>query len=87
MTTRNVLRDTFTGFTNMLGGEQSNYTDMLNEMQQTCLNRLVKAAKEQGANGLVGVRYATTNISGNMAELMAYGTAVKMAGRQASRIK
>ena len=62
----------------ILGGELTEYTDMMGRARTTATARMVAQAKEMGADAIINVRYMTTSVVGSAAELMAYGTAVKL---------
>ena len=64
----------------ILGGELTEYTDMMGRARTTAANRMIDQAAEMGADAIINVRYVTTSVVGSAAELMAYGTAVKLAG-------
>jgi uncharacterized protein YbjQ (UPF0145 family) len=59
-----------------VGGEIVEYTKMLSEAREQVLDRLEDEARELGANAIVGLRFATSEMMAGAAELMAYGTAV-----------
>ncbi len=62
----------------VLGGELTEYTEMMGKARTTATNRMVAAAGEMGADAIINVRYMTTSVVGSAAELLAYGTAVKL---------
>ncbi len=62
----------------ILGGELTEYTDMMGKARQTATNRMLTQASQMGADAVINVRYMTTSVIGSAAELMAYGTAVKL---------
>jgi len=62
----------------ILGGELTEYTEMMGEARTTATNRMVSQAKRMGADAIINVRYMTTSVVGSAAELLAYGTAVKL---------
>ncbi len=62
----------------ILGGELTEYTEMMGKARTTATNRMVAAAAEMGADAIINVRYMTTSVIGSAAELLAYGTAVKL---------
>jgi uncharacterized protein YbjQ (UPF0145 family) len=76
---RVFLRDIFAGLKNLLGGEVSTYTRMLEEAREQAVVRMIEAAEEKGADAIVCVRFSTSAIMKNAAEVVAYGTAVKLA--------
>ena len=67
----------FTGSIRALrAGEVDEYTAVLEEARRHALDRLIVHAQELGANGIVGVRFDSSEIGNNMSEILAYGTAV-----------
>lgn len=73
---RNLGSDFMAGLKNMIGGEIGEYTKMIAECREEALDRMVVQARENGANAVVGVRFATSEMMDHAAELLAYGTAV-----------
>ncbi|MCW5982766.1 MAG: YbjQ family protein [Bryobacteraceae bacterium] len=73
---RNVGRDILAFFRNVVGGEVHEYTKLMAESREQALDRMVEEAKSLGANGIVGVRFASSEVTTNAAEILAYGTAV-----------
>ena len=64
----------------VLGGELTEYTEMMGRARTTATNRMVAQAAEMGADAIINVRYMTTSVVGSAAELLVYGTAVKLGG-------
>jgi uncharacterized protein YbjQ (UPF0145 family) len=62
----------------ILGGELAEYTEMMGKARGLARRRMAAKAREMGADAVVNVRYATTSVVGTAAELLAYGTAVKL---------
>ena len=62
----------------ILGGELTEYTEMMGKARTTATNRMIAQAKEMDADAIINVRYMTTSVIGSAAELLAYGTAVKL---------
>jgi len=62
----------------ILGGELTEYTDMMGKARSAALERMMAQAAEKGADAIINVRYMTTSVIGSAAELLAYGTAVKL---------
>jgi uncharacterized protein YbjQ (UPF0145 family) len=62
----------------ILGGELTEYTEMMARAREAATNRMIAQATEMGADAIINVRYMTTSIVGSAAELLAYGTAVKV---------
>ena len=72
---RNLGHDLMAGFRTLVGGEVTDYADMLTEARQIATGRMVKDAEALGA--VVGMRYASASVMQGAAEVIAYGTAVK----------
>ncbi len=62
----------------ILGGELTEYTDMMGKARILATNRMVARAEKMGADAVINVRYMTTSVIGSAAELLVYGTAVKL---------
>lgn len=71
-------KDLLAGLKNIVGGELKGYTELLNEARSEALERMVLQARGLGANAVVNVRFSTSNIAAGAAELLAYGTAVRL---------
>ena len=71
-------KDILAGLRNIIGGELKEYTQMFDEAREQAVSRMVKEAEEKGANAIVNVRFATAQVAQASAELLAYGTAVKV---------
>jgi len=65
----------------ILGGELTEYTEMMGRARAAATDRMVAQAAEMGADAVINVRYMTTSVIGSAAELLVYGTAVKLGGR------
>ncbi|MFT4569727.1 MAG: hypothetical protein ACI8TX_001402 [Hyphomicrobiaceae bacterium] len=75
---KHVGRDLLAGLKNLVGGELKGYTELLLESRTQATERMVAQATELGANAIVNVRFATSSVAQGAAELLAYGTAVKV---------
>jgi uncharacterized protein YbjQ (UPF0145 family) len=75
---RHVGRDVMAGFKNLVGGEIKSYTDMISQARDEAYNRMVNSALEQGADAIINVRFMTSMVVQGAAEMLAYGTAVKL---------
>jgi len=62
----------------VLGGELIEYTEMMGQARKMATDRMIAQAEELGADAVINVRYMTTSVIGSAAELLAYGTAVKL---------
>ena len=75
---KNFGRDFMAGMKTLVGGEIVGYTEMLTEARQIATKRMVDDAEKLGANAIVGVRYGSSSLMQGAAEVVAYGTAVKL---------
>ena len=75
---RHVGRDLMAALRNLVGGEVTDYTKMMAESREQAIQRMVAEAEKLGANAIVGVRFTTSMVMSGAAEMMAYGTAVKV---------
>jgi len=75
---KHIGKDFLAGLKTIVGGEITEYTEMLENARQVALGRMVKEAENKGANAIVNIRFATSAIMQGAAELMVYGTAVIM---------
>lgn len=78
---RHVGRDLLASLKNMVGGEIDEYTKLLAESREQSLDRMLAEAQARGADAIVGLRFATSEIAQGASEFLAYGTAVKLAPR------
>ena len=62
----------------ILGGELTEYTEMMGRARETATHRMIAQAAAMGANAIINTRYMTTSVVGSAAELLVYGTAVKL---------
>ena len=62
----------------ILGGELTEYTEMMGSARLTAAERMTAQAAELGADAVINLRYMTTSVIGSAAELLVYGTAVKL---------
>jgi uncharacterized protein YbjQ (UPF0145 family) len=75
---RNLGRDIFAGLKNLVGGEISEYTRLLADFREEALQRMLLDGQRLGADAIVNVRFTTSNVMQGAAEILAYGTAVKL---------
>jgi len=75
---RNVGRDIFAGFKNLVGGEINEYTKLQAQSREQALQRMEQDAQQMGADAIVNVRFSTSMIMQGASEILAYGTAVKL---------
>lgn len=75
---KHIGKDILAGFKNIIGGELKGYTELMEETREQSLQRMIDQAKHKGANAIVGVRFATSDVAPGAAEVFAYGTAVRV---------
>ena len=75
---KHLGKDITAGLKSMIGGEIKQYTEMLTEARKESINRMINNAKEMNADAIVNVRFTTSATMSGAAELLAYGTAVKL---------
>ncbi|MEO0983632.1 MAG: YbjQ family protein [Pseudomonadota bacterium] len=71
-------RDIVAGLRNIVGGEVPEYTKLMAESRDQALDRMVADADAMGADAVVSVRFSTSMIMAGSAEILAYGTAVRL---------
>ncbi|MEA2085866.1 MAG: YbjQ family protein, partial [Chloroflexota bacterium] len=69
-------KDIMAGLRGIVGGEITEYTKMMAEAREEALRRMTEDAKGKGANAVVSMRFSTSMIMQNAAEVLAYGTGV-----------
>ena len=74
---KHVGRDFMASLKTIVGGEIKGYTEMLVEARQIATDRMIGDARRLNADAILNVRFESTSIMQNAAELLAYGTAVK----------
>ena len=75
---RNIGRDIFAALKNIVGGEISEYTKLLADAREQAIKRMLDDASKLGADAIVNVRFTTSQVMQGAAEMLAYGTAVKL---------
>ena len=73
---KHIGKDILAGLKNIVGGELTAYTELLQEARNEALGRMMQDCVARGGNAVVNVRFATSSVAGGAAELFAYGTAV-----------
>lgn len=76
--TKNFGKDFMAGMKTLVGGEIKGYTEMLNEARAIATKRMVDEAEALGADAVIGVTYGSSAVMQGAAEVIAYGTAVKI---------
>ena len=78
--TKHFGKDFMAALKTLVGGEIVAYTEMLNEARQIAVKRMVDEAKALDADAIIGIRYGSAQVMQGAAEVLAYGTAVKILG-------
>ena len=76
--TVNLLRDLGSGLKTLVGGELVKYNEMMDNARNLATERMIREAEALGADAVVAVRYSSSSIMQSAAEVMAYGTAVRL---------
>lgn len=77
---RHLGKDILATFKNMVGGEVTEYTKLVAECREQAIDRMLAEARERGGNAVLCFRFATSEVAKGAAEVVAYGTAVKLKG-------
>ncbi len=75
---RHLGRDIMAGLKGVVGGEVESYTKLMGESREQAIARMIEHAEALGADAIVGMRIATSVLMTTAAEILAYGTAVKI---------
>ena len=75
---KNFGKDFMAGMKTLVGGEIKGYTEMLVEARQIATKRMVDEAAALGADAVINIRFGSSAVMQGAAEVIAYGTAVKL---------
>jgi len=75
---KNIGRDFMAGMKTIVGGEITGYTEMIATARQIATKRMVDDAESLGADAIINIRYGSSAVMNGAAEIIAYGTAVKL---------
>lgn len=73
---KHIGKDILAGLKTIVGGEISEYTEMMDEARQKAIGRMVEDAKSKGANAVIAMRLESSTVMQGASEIIAYGTAV-----------
>ncbi|OUJ19467.1 putative selenium binding protein beta/alpha-propeller fold [Methanonatronarchaeum thermophilum] len=79
---RNIGRDITQAFRNLVGGELKAYTELYSEAREEAIDRMIEDAKKLDADAIINIRFMTSMIATAGAEILAYGTAVKLKDKE-----
>lgn len=82
---KHIGNDFIAGLRNLVGGEVNEYTKMMAEAREQALDRMTAHAESLGADGVIGVNFTTAAITQGAAEILAFGTAVKLGPKRTSQ--
>ena len=75
---KHIGKDIKMGLKTLVGGELTDYTQMMEEARKNAVERLKEKASDLGADAVINLRFTTSAVMAGAAEIMAYGTAVKL---------
>lgn len=75
---KNIGKDFMAGMKTIVGGEISSYTEMIATARQIATKRMVDDAENLGADAIINIRYGSSSVMNGAAEIIVYGTAVKI---------
>ncbi|MDY6958872.1 MAG: YbjQ family protein [Halobacteriota archaeon] len=75
---KNIGKDIRASFKQIVGGEIREYTEMMSEAREIAYRRMIEKGEEMGADAIINVRFMTSSIMAAAAEILVYGTAVKL---------
>ena len=78
---KHLGKDITSAFKGLVGGELVAYKEMMNEARAIATKRMVEEAESLGADAIVNIRYASSAVMQGAAEVIAYGTAVKITNK------
>lgn len=78
MKAKHLGKDIVAFFRQLIGGEVTEYADLLKSAREEAIAIMIRDAEALGANAIIGVRFGTSNVTTGAAEIIAYGTAVKI---------
>ncbi|MEM1381621.1 MAG: YbjQ family protein [Pseudomonadota bacterium] len=90
---KHIGNDIIASLRNLVGGEVNEYTKMMAEAREQAMDRMIAHGESLGADAIIGVRFTTSTITQGAAEILAFGTAVKLGapvsagGAQASMVR
>lgn len=75
---KHIGKDLLAGLRQIVGGEIKEYTEMLIEARNESMRRMETQAQQLGADAVINIRFVTSQVMSGAAELLCYGTAVKL---------
>ena len=78
MKAKHLGKDIMAFFRQLIGGEVTEYAELLKTAREEAIAQMTREAESLGANAIIGIRFGTSNVTTGAAEIIAYGTAVKI---------
>jgi uncharacterized protein YbjQ (UPF0145 family) len=78
---RHLGSDIIAALRNLAGGEIPEYLKMLAEAREQAIDRMIEEAQALDADAVVAVRFQTSMVTSGAAEMLCYGTAVRLRSR------
>jgi len=75
---KHVGKDILAGLRSIVGGEIKEYVEALNDAREQAVKRMIESAEQMGADAIIEIRFTTSQVMAGAAELLVYGTAVKL---------
>ena len=75
---RHIGKDILASLRNLVGGEIHEYTKLMAESREQAIDRMIDEAKSLGADAIIDVRFTTSMLAQSAAEILVFGTAVKL---------
>ncbi|QTA37275.1 YbjQ family protein [Thermosipho ferrireducens] len=79
---KHLGKDIAAAFKTLAGGEIRSYTEMMTEARNKALERMIDEAEKLEADAVIGIRFGSSSVMSGAAEMLAYGTAVKLTRKQ-----
>ena len=78
MKAKHLGKDIMAFFRQLIGGEVKEYADLLKSAREEAIADMIREAETLGANAIIGIRFGTSNVTTGAAEIIAYGTAIRI---------
>lgn len=75
---KHIGKDIFAGLKNLVGGEITAYSELMESAREEATQRMIKNAESLNADAIINVRYTTATVMSGCSEILVYGTAVKL---------
>ncbi|MTI68692.1 MAG: YbjQ family protein [Firmicutes bacterium] len=79
---KHLGNDIVSGLRNLVGGEMKEYSKMLEEARDIAMNKMLDEANQMNADAIINIRFSTSAVMQGAAEILVYGTAVKLKDKE-----